>query len=432
MTPMTSVRRRTPLVTVLVIVMLCLVGFVYLYTQAGGRLPGQGEGYRVSFRTTDVKNTQPAGEVRIAGVRVGEVVSQDVEGDVAQVQLQLEQDIAPLHEGATVRIGVKSVIGQSFVEIEDGDGDELPDGAVLEGDSVLPAVDIDEVIGTFDPQTRRALSGALFKLGASTEGRARQIDQLLTGLGHLGREGYTVVDAIEAQGRDLESLVNEATTILASLNGGREQISSLVRNAQTLTKITAGQSADLEATMRRLPPLLDAATVATSTLDGLGTDLGPVATDLDSAAPDLSAALDDLPSITHDLRALLRPMNASLGRANETLVQVPDLANDLSGISPDLQVLLSNVNPMVEYMQPWTLDLGSFFGNFGASFDEPIENGVQPVRLAPIFNEYSVRNNPLDLTTLNRLHWVNPYPSPGGALNPQPYRGTYPRVRQDD
>jgi phospholipid/cholesterol/gamma-HCH transport system substrate-binding protein len=431
MDPQTAVGSKKPLIVVLTVVLICVVGFVYLFTKAGGHLPGQSDGYRISFRTDDIKNLQPAGEVRIAGVKVGTVRSQDVDGEQAQVELQLDEDVAPLHEGATVRVGVKSVIGQSFVEVRDGGGAELPEGTVLTGDSVIPAVDVDEVIGALDRPTRKAVSHFLRSLGGATKDRAPQVDELLQGVGYLGRDGYTAISALQHQDQELEALVNDANTILVALNTGRDQIGTLVDNAQTITEVTAGQEDDLAATVRALPGLLDAANTATGTLDGLGEDLAPVARDLDRAALDLSAALVDLPAVAHDLRALLPSMDASFGRAQDTLVHVPQLAQDLSALSPELDGLLSDLSPMVDYMQPWTLDLGSFFGNFGASFDEPIENGVQPVRLAPIFNEYSVRNNPLDLTTLNPLHWVNPYPDAGGALDPHPYRGTYPRVQQD-
>jgi len=428
---MTTVGSKKPLVVVLAVVLVCLIGFAYLFTRAGGRLPFQSDGYRVSFQTDDIKNLQPAGEVRVAGVKVGTVVSQEVDGEKAEVVLQLNEEVAPLHEGVTVRVGLKSVIGQSFVDIRDGDGEEIPEGTVLTGDSVIPAVDIDEVVGTFDRETRESLSQFLRSVGGSTRGRAPEIDQLLEGVGYIGRDGHTALSALRKQDAALRALVNDANTILAALNTGRDRIGLLVENAQTITEVTGGQEDDLATTVRRLPALLHAAESATQTLDGLGEDLDPVARDLAQAAPDLSAALVDLPSVARDLRALLPYMNSSFGRAQKTLVHVPDLADGLSAISPELDQLMSDVSPMVAYMEPWTLDLGSFFGNFGASFDRPIENGVQPVSLAPIFNEYSIRNNPLDLTALNPLHWVNPYPDAGGALNPHPYRGTYPRVTQD-
>lgn len=425
-----STRRLAPTVMVLSIVVLCIVGFFVLWSKAGGATPG-GPSYRISFRTDDVKNLQPAGDVRIAGVLVGKVVDQSVEGDRATVQLEIRDDIAPLHDGATVRIGLKSVIGQSFVEIRDGDGAELPSSTVLENDAVVPAVEVDEIVNTFDAKTQKSLSNVLQRLGAGTKGRSQSIDQLMRGIGMIGREGYTAIDAIEAQNADLKALVNEGNTVLEALNTGRDQISSLVTNAQKLTRVTASQSDDLAATVNSLPGLVRSAGRATATLEGLAADLGPVAADLDAAAPGISDALVDLPSVTRNLRALLPYMDSSFGRAPQTLDQVPALADSLMGITPDLETLLANVNPMVEYLGPYATDIGSFFGNFGSSFDGPVENGVRPVRLAPIFSEYSLRNIPLDLTTLNPLHWNNPYPAPMTADDPRPYRGKYPRVTRE-
>lgn len=423
-------RRWAPIVTVTGMIALFVVGFAYLWTSSGGSLPGD-DGYEVSFRTDDVKNTQSAGEVRIAGVKVGTVVAQQVEGDVAEVRLKLDPEAAPLHEGAKVRVAVKSIIGQSFVEITDGKGAELDEGTVLEGDDVVPAVDVDEVFATFDKKTQRDLSDTLGSLGLSTQGRHEEIAQLLEGLGDIGREGYTAVDAIEAQNKDLTTLVQDANTIMTALNTGRDDLASLVENAQRLTSVTASQDDDLATTVRRLPALVRNAGTATGTLGGLAQDLRPVAQDLDAAAPGLSRALDDLPSVTHSLRTLLGPMDRSLGRAPQTLDQVPALARQLSGVAPDVDELLANVNPMLAYLRPYGVDIGSFFGNFGASFDGRVENGVRPVRLTPVFSEYSLRNIPIDLQEINPLHWNNPYPSPGQAGDPAKYKGTYPRVERE-
>ncbi|GAA3528190.1 MlaD family protein [Nocardioides daeguensis] len=426
-----SRRRMAPLATVLGMVTLFVVGFVWLWGSSGGALPG-GASYEISFRTDDVKNTQANGEVRIAGVKVGTVVGQELVDGVSEVRLRLDDDVVPLHEGATVRVALKSIIGQSFVEIVDGKGDALPEGTVLSGESVIPAVDVDEVFAAFDDQTKRDLSETLGSAGLATEGRSKEIGQLLAGVGDIGREGYTAIDAIEAQNADLAALVQHANTIMAALNTGRDDLASLVSSAQELTAVTASQDDDLAAAVRGLPALVDSAGEATGTLDGLAEDLRPVAADLDASAPGLSRALDDLPSVTHSLRTLLDPMDRSLGRAPQTLDQVPALARQLSGIAPDVDELLANVNPMVAYLQPYGVDIGSFFGNFGASFDGRVENGVRPVRLTPIFSEYSVRNIPIDLQAINPLHWNNPYPAPGKAGQPAKYKGKYPHIEREE
>lgn len=431
MSASSTLRSKAPQITVLAIVLLCIVGFLWLWAGAGGAVPSLSSSYRVSFRTDDVKNLRPAGDVRIAGVLVGRVVDQKTDGREASVELQLDKDFAPLHTGATVQVGMKSVIGQSYVSIVDGKGKELPSGTVLPGRSVIPPVDVDEVIGTFDAPTKKALHDVLASLGPTTQGSRQSVSQLLDGAGMIGREGYTAADAIAAQSQDLKSLVNEANQILGALNTGRGQLASMVQNAQALTNATAGQSEQLARAVQGLPGLVDAAGSATSVLGGLGKDLSPVASDLDAAAPQLAAALQDLPPITHGLRTLLAPMNSSLGRADQTLSQVPELSRQVSAISPGLVTTLNNLNPMVQYLVPYGTDIGSFFGNFGGSFNVPLENGVKAVRLAPIFSEYSVRNLPLNLQLLNPLHWNNPYPKPLQAAHPSRYKGKYPRIAAD-
>src|SRR3546814_15790775 len=80
---------------------------------------------------------------------------------------------------------------------------------------------------------------------------------------------------------------------------------------------------------------------------------------------------------------------------------------------------------MVQYLIPYGVDMGSFFGNFGGTFDLPLENGVKAVRLAPLFSAYTVRNNPLNLMAIDPLHWNNPYPAPMTADKPGPGSGDY-------
>ncbi|WP_110208473.1 MlaD family protein [Nocardioides daejeonensis] len=425
-------RPLAPRITVFTIVVVCILGFIYLWNGTGGPTPALNGPYKVKFVADDIKNLRPAGDVRIAGVLIGRVVKQENEGGKAVVEVEIDDEFAPLHDGATVRVGMKSVIGQSFVAVVDGTGAELRNGHVFEGESVIDPVDIDEVVSTFDKPTRKALASLLGSLDPATKKSGKSIDGLLDGVGMLGREGYTAVDAIAAQSKDLAALVNEANTILVALNTGRDQIGSLVRNAQQVTSATAGESDQLAAVVRKLPGLVNSAGQATSTLDGLATDLAPVAADLDRSAAPLSVALKDLPPITDGLRSLLDPMDSSLGRADETLDQVPALAAMLRDIAPDLDTLLANVNPMVKYLAPYGVDIGSMPGNFAGGFDIPLENGVKAVRLAPLFSQYTVRNNPLNLMAIDPLHWNNPYPKPLTAESPgAPGYTNFPEIEKE-
>lgn len=423
------------LVWVLAFVLITVVGFSYLWTQSGGALPGvTTEHYRVVFHAKDVKNLQERGDVRIAGVQVGSVTSLSGDGHgMARVEMDLTKG-APLHQGAKVRVGLKSVIGLSEVHITDGRGPELSSGTTLPDSAVVTPVDIDEVVKTFDPKTRQELSGAVKSLGAATQGTGKDLGQLMNGLGNLGRDGNTALDALAAQSEDLSELTRETPQMLDALDTGRGRIADVVQDTQRLTAATSGQREALQNTIRALPTLLDNANTATGKLGELGSSLGPVAANLRAAAPNLNTALMQLPATTRDLRGLLPSLNGTLDSAPATLNRVePALGSDLRATMPTLHTVLRNVNPMLQYLKPYGRDIGSFFDTFAGSFDLLMGNGVRAVRLDPIFNQESVRNVPTPLlSNLNPQIWHNAYPKPGGAVRPEPFQGQYPRIHRDN
>jgi len=419
------------LATVLGFAAIFVFGFVYFWTHVGGgpQVFGSGD-YTVSFRTTEVKNLQEQADVTIAGIKVGYVESEKLADGHTVVKLKLDKDFAPLHEGATVRVGVKSVIGASYVDVIDGGGAVLGSGSVLPDKSVIAPIDVDEVIRTFDPATRKSLSSALQALGVATDGTSDEVAALMDGLSQLGDGGYNALAAISAQSEDLKALTRETGTLLEALDTGRGQIAQVVRDAQTLTAATSGQKEALAATVRALPGTLDSARTATADLTEFGHSLAPVASSLRKAAPDLNQSLIQLPSVTHGLRSIVPSLDSTLKTAPATLERVPTFGTDVQRILPDASLLLEDVNPMLAYLRPYGRDIGSMFANFGASMDLRAENGVRPVRLAAIFNTASVRGFPLPLT-FDPTHWNNPYPAPGQVGNPKPFKGTYPRVERD-
>ncbi|HVW43597.1 MAG TPA: MlaD family protein [Amycolatopsis sp.] len=414
------------------LVVFFLAGLIYFLDQTGATIPGvsNGSSYQIDFVGKTVKNLTQDSDVTIAGVKVGSVTSETPEGQDVRVSLNLSQNV-PLHQGATVRVGLKSLIGQSYVDVVDGKGPALPSGSTLTGASVIPPVDIQEVLDTLDPQTRQNLSHAVQSLGAATGGTQDDVSRLMTGLGMIGRQGSTALQAIAAQSDDLKSLARESTDLLNTLDTGRGQIVDVVQDANRLTAATAGQRQAIESTMRGLPGLLDSARTATGQLDSLSHSLAPVAANLRDAAPALNTALLQLPGISSDLHGLLPSLNGALDEAPATLDRVPTFGTDVRTLIPGATLLLRDVNPMLGYLEPYGRDIGAMTASFGAAMDTQVENGVRPIRLAPIFDSASLRGVPLQINGLDPTHWVNPYPQAGQAANPAPFSGPYPRVQRE-
>lgn len=433
MTDRKRVLVRGSLVSLFVVVCLVLGGV--FYAQMGGRIPlvaDYGE-YRTSFLTSDIDNMLDDSDVRIAGIEVGRVIGRAPENGKVRVDLALQSRYAPLHEGATVRVGLKSLVGATDVRIVDGQGPEIPSGTPLPESALLPSVQVNEVISGLRPATRAALSSTVQSLGAGTEGQARGVDELLTGLGKIANGGVEPVAALAAQSDDLRALGGEATRLVNALDTGRGQLAQVVADADRLTRATAGQRPALENTVRKLPGVLDSARTATGSLKELSAALAPVASDLNKAAPDLNQALLKLPGVTQDLRAVLKPLDVVLDRAPATLDRVPPVAEDVQDLVPELRTVLRDLNPTLGYLAPYGNNLTAMISSFGASFERKSENGLNVARLAPIVNQEAVRGIPFPLPQLPVPNiFSNPYPLPDRADQPAPFTGTYPRVQRAD
>ncbi|WP_214369708.1 MlaD family protein [Pseudonocardia sp. H11422] len=409
----------------------CAGLFGYLWVNSGGDIPGiTGGEYRVTVHVADVDNLVYFSDVRMAGVRVGKVQEiENTDGGTARVVLALDREVAPLHEGVTMRMGAKTLIEETYVDVRDGNGPPLPDGSMLADSTVTPGVQLDDVLGSLDPEAREALGSALRSFGAGTEGRREDVTGVVQGLGALGREGRTALDALAAQSEDLKALSANTTELLQALDTRQGQVATMVVDAQRITDVTAGGNADIEATMRELPGVLGSAGTASTRLTELSGALGPVAANLDAAAPFLSTALDQLPAVSSDLRGLLPPLAGTLDAAPSTLDRVPTFGQDARALIPPARVALSDLNPMLGYLQPYGPDLAAFFTNWSAGLANSVDVHGRYARPMFIFSEQSLRSSPVP--TDGVVDRSNAYPTPGQSNDPAPFDGPYPRVERD-
>lgn len=417
--------------TIITFITVCALMFCYLWLHMGGRLPVVSkDGFRVAFQSKDVDNLVYDSDVMVAGVRVGKVASLNVHNGVADGVLQIDDAAAlPLHQGVRLRLRSKSLIEETYVEVQDGHGPALANGATLPSNAVVPSVQLDDVLDSLDPKTRSDLGSSLRSLGAATHQTSAQLDQTLSGLGELGRQGYTVLDALKAQSADLQRLVRTSSGVMQALDAGQGQIVDLVKQANTLTSATAQQDRDVVATMRALPGVLSTARTSTTSLSTLAGDLQPITTAVRAAAPSLASALQQLPATTRDLRATLPALNGTLVRAPQTLRMVPTTSSELSDIIPSTRSVLADLNPMLAYMAPYSHDLAAFIANWNAMLTESDVNG-HFLRIFPVINEQSLKGLPIPLN-YGVLDKSNAYPTPGTSRTPGPFTGTYPHVGPD-
>ncbi|MHA6793052.1 MlaD family protein [Pseudonocardia bannensis] len=417
-------------VTVLAFGGLCALVFGYLWVNAGGKIPLVTQaGYQVSIAMSDVDNIVAQSDVRAAGVTVGRVDKVEVDGADAVLLLDLDPEISPLHDGVSVTVRNKTLIEESYLDIVDGTGAEIADGGILPRSAGRSSVQLDDVLTSLDQPTRDALGSALRAAGTTTEGTREDIGRIAGGLGALGREGGTALEALAAQSQDLAEVTGNTTALLRALDADQGRITALVGDADRLTQVLATNRGDLEAVLRELPGVLDTTREASGSLSTLAGSLAPVAANLTAAGPDLSAALQELPATSADLRGLLPSLDRTLEQAPDTLDRVAGFSDAARALFPTLQVVLSDVNPALGYLRPYGRDVGMMFANFSQALAGQDGNGTV-LRVFVVMNEKSP-NQPTN-TQIGPLEKYDPYPAPGGNAHPdRSFDGPYPRVEEE-
>jgi phospholipid/cholesterol/gamma-HCH transport system substrate-binding protein len=409
---------------------LCAVIFSYLWVNSGGKLPLiSKENYRISADIPRVGNLVYFSDVAVNGVLIGKVQELTAQGDHARVVMDLT-GYGPVHEGAKVRVRAKTLVEESFLEIEDGTGPALPSGSTLPPGSGIGPTQLNDVLLALDGKTRGALADASKSLGAATVGTKQSWSDAISGLGAIGRGGHDALDALAAQSEDLRELSANTATLLTALNTQRGQIASLVVDANRLTTATADGKDDIAQFMRELPPTLRAVDAASDDIERISDALDPVAHNLHEAAPDLSDALDDLPDVSHKLRDLLPDLDKFLEKSPDTFDKSDRFKKDVEDFTPKGEDLLAELNPMLGYIKGYKREVGSVLANFAQTLAHGDANGKYLQAMLLLGNEQTTKNYPVN-TQVGPLDKYNPYPLPGQGYNPSGVGRNFEKVQRE-
>lgn len=317
--------------------------------------------YRTVYASVpDPGNIAPHNDVRIAGVRVGQVINLTSRDQRALVKLQLDPG-QKVPNDTSVFVRGQGLLGARFVELRPGTSKQaLPDGATIRGGAQSLTYGVPDALNTFDGKTRVRLSAALSGLGEGVLGRGRDLNAALHAAPPDGRDFQTVTGALLARpgaaGRLAPSL--ESTTM--ALDASREDMArGLAPTAKALQPLVDQRDA-LARTLEEAPPTLD---VARSGLTEGRRLLG--------AARTLAAAASDtLPAAPPGLRAttaLLRQSHAPLGRAasllreaQPTVPAVLDVVHRASPLLEPARRLLDKVLPVVRSTGAHGCDIHNF------------------------------------------------------------------------
>jgi ABC-type transporter Mla subunit MlaD len=248
-------------------------------------------GYQLKAVFTSANSIRKNSPVRIAGVNIGKVAGIDREpgSNAALVTMNIDDQGLPIHKDATLKIRPRIFLeGNFFVELQPG----TPSAPTLSSGDTVPItqtavpVQLDQVLTALQSNTRADLQDLLKTYGESLtyqpdaaadvgqdpEVQGLSAAQALNKAARYGtpafRDSAIVQQAfLGTQPHDLSGVVSGVGHVAKALDADESSLQDFVTNFDHTMAIFAGESTNLQATIRILPTVLHTANSALASLN---------------------------------------------------------------------------------------------------------------------------------------------------------------------
>ncbi|XVQ09111.1 MCE family protein [Spirillospora sp. CA-255316] len=263
------IKERNPIGVAVIGLAVILVLGMLAYRADDLPVIGGGTSYTADFR--EAAGLKPDDEVRVAGVKVGEVTGVELDGPKVKVTFRVRDTW--IGNASTAGIMIKTLLGAKYLAVDPlGPAAQDPDrriplsrtlspydvtqafqdlsGTIDRLDTVKVAQSLETIADTFSttsPSVRKALDG-LSALSRTISTRDAQLARLLA-------NAKQVTGVLAEQSGEFQKLLQDGNLLLAELRRRREAIHGLLVGSQALSRELSGLVAD---NRRQIQPTLDA------------------------------------------------------------------------------------------------------------------------------------------------------------------------------
>ena len=295
-------------------------------------------------RFTDATLLLPNDDVRIAGVRVGQVKDVKIV-DKRQAEVEFEVDAGrTLPAGVTAQIKFRNLVGQRYVSLGEGDdssGKTLQVGGTIPLERTTPALDLTELFNGFKP--------------------------LFTALNpeDVNKLSYEVIQVLQGEGGTVESLLSHTASLATTIADKDQVIGEVIDNLNSV----------LDTVNAHTPQLNDLIVKLQQLVSGLAADRKPIGDAIES----LGTLAETTSGLLGQVREPLKNDISALG----------NLTSALNKNEPELEHFIQFLPTKVSTLTR-TADYGSWFNFYACEFSGSVS-------LPPLINDV-----PLPLLPANR------------------------------
>jgi phospholipid/cholesterol/gamma-HCH transport system substrate-binding protein len=406
----------------------CIGLLLFLWISFGGSVPLSPQGYRIVIQFPQATQLGTQADVDIAGVKVGTVVSVNLDKHTGlnRAVIQIDPKYAPRPVNTRAILRTKTILGETYVALSFGNpnGRMLKDGASLPQAQVAGTVDLDQILNTFNPKTRRAFESWMQDDGMAFTGRGQDFNTALASLQPFATNVSSVLAVLERDRGATRALLSNGSDVLHAISQNPKALQGLITNSNQVFAATASRNRELAASVQNFPAFLRSTRLTVSDLKQFSETAMPLINELEPAAKPFSDALVSLSKLTPALRTVftgLGPLTAAADSGVPALEQILDVTSkppsgSLKAVFPSVTSFLGNIVPIVNYVNVYRRQIAAFFAN-GTAATQATQGGIaDPSQLLHVLRAASVLN-PDGLTNYSARSGVsraNPYAVPSG------------------
>ncbi|NLT06437.1 MAG: MCE family protein [Solirubrobacterales bacterium] len=289
--------------------------------------------------------------VTIAGVKVGEIGSVELEDGRAVVELKIQREYAPIHQDASILLRSRTALKDMYLSLDPGSetAGDIDDGGRIPVENTLPDVNPDEILASLDGDTRDYLRILLSSGAQALEGDSpAQLRQTLKRFAPTARDTERITAGLIKRRRNIANVVHNLQRLTNALGDEDTRLAEFVDSANANFAAIARQDESLRAALTLLPGTLDQTASTLTSVDALATDLGPALEELRPGAralgPSLRQTRPFLRTTTPVIRDELRPFAVDV---QPTIRDLRSAAEDLAVVTPRLTKAVRVVNSLL-------------------------------------------------------------------------------------
>jgi phospholipid/cholesterol/gamma-HCH transport system substrate-binding protein len=284
--------------------------------------------------------------VVVAGVKIGDISTVELEEGKAVVTMDVERKFLPIYRNATALVRPRTGLQDMFVELDPGskDAGEFDEGGTIPITNTEPQVNLDQILEALDADTQAYLRALFVGGGQGLKGRARDLGKVLGGLGPINQKLARINTLVAERKENLSRLIHNLNILTGTVGDNGDTLAQLVDSSNAALGAIASQDINVQRAVALLPGTLRTARTSLGKLEGMAANLGPTfnqlrpfARNLDAMNASVRRVADTYPVIRDEIRPFVRA-------AREPIGDLRPAAKNLAAATPRLTDMALEIN----------------------------------------------------------------------------------------